>query len=76
MFLSMPDWIFGAKYPWGAAHFSDGRSYDFALFSVHGLDFFFGIHWAKPEALRIGLELNEGWVVEDRLTRFVEADDI
>jgi len=36
MFLSMPDWIFGAKY----FHFSDGRSYDFALFSVHSLDFF------------------------------------
>jgi hypothetical protein len=36
----MPDWIFGAKHSWDRAHFSDGRSYDFALFSVHGLDFF------------------------------------
>jgi len=35
----MPDWIFGAKDSWDHAHFSDGLSYDFALFSVHSLDF-------------------------------------
>jgi hypothetical protein len=56
----MPDWIFGAKHSWDRAHFSDGRSYDFALFSVHSFDFFLVWHWAEPEALRIGLGLNEG----------------
>jgi hypothetical protein len=42
MFLSMPDWIFGAKPSGDHAHFSDAQSYDFALFSVRSLDFFFG----------------------------------
>jgi hypothetical protein len=40
MFLSMPDWIFGAKAAGDRAHFSDAQSYDFALFSDRSLDFF------------------------------------
>ena len=39
----MPDWFFGAKHSWDDAHFSDGLSYDFAVFSVHSLDFFLSI---------------------------------
>ena len=42
MFPSMPDWIFGAKQSGDRAHFSDAQSYDFALFSVHSLNFLFG----------------------------------
>jgi len=51
----MPAWIFSAKPSGDRAHFSDGRSYDFALFSVHSLDFFLVWHWAEPEALWISL---------------------
>lgn len=35
----MPDRTFGPKHSRDRAHFSDARSYDFVLFSVHSLDF-------------------------------------
>jgi len=66
----MPEWIFGAKHSRDRARFSDGPSKDFALFSVHSLDFLLVWHWAEPEALWISLERR------DKLARFVEADDI
>ena len=94
IFLSMPDQIFGPKYSRDRAHFSDAQSYDFVLFSVDSLDFFWGEYracsgrrstilkiasnprpstnrWTEPQALRSVV----GWVAEDRLTGFVEADD-
>jgi len=52
----MPEWIFGAKHSRDRARFSDGPSKDFALFSVHSLDFLLVWHWAEPEALWISLE--------------------
>jgi len=35
----MPDQVFGAKRSWDLAHFSDAKSYDIVLFSVHSFDF-------------------------------------
>ena len=70
----MPDRIFGAKRSWDHSYFSDGPSYDFALVSVHSLDFFLRIGQNQKPADRPGR--NEGRVVEDKSTRFVEADDI
>jgi hypothetical protein len=61
MFLSMPDWIFGAKESWDRAHFSDGRSYDVVLFSVHNLDFFL----VEPRLLRQVIDFLENRLESD-----------